>query len=89
MGYFKNLVTEKQEDERLFRRDMDLQHKLLERIREGEFDRRFEGKLTKYDAGVDCPDCGGLGYTVEENSHGEYMQGCPTCWIKAQEADHG
>lgn len=92
MGFFKEIDTNRQEDERLsfdfehietnreFRRDMAFEEKLIEAVREGDFDTRFKNFATKEE---ECDSCGGLGYTIEENDHGEYMQGCFDCWVRA------
>jgi hypothetical protein len=85
MGYFKELDIELR-DQEIFKRDKDQRDKLMERLREGEFDRRFEDKFHKPE---DCPDCGGFGYTIEKNSHGEYIQNCFRCWREALDADEG
>lgn len=54
-------------------------------------DRKETARLAARDkARAECPDCGGLGFTLEPDAdYGEAIVGCRTCWARElnQEAE--
>ena len=84
MGHYKNLAIEQTEKDRL-----------LEMIRELGFDGGCFPDPTPQEieaAGLIpivekaeeiCSQCGNVGWTIEENSHGEYIEACFRCWANA------